>query len=135
MKSLITLFFILLTACSANMPEPITVTPVECVDTTTERPYLWRTDLGDTGPRGRLYACDTCATVEESFYERGAVLGCTSFYPAEKCTLTGACDYAFVVDEVTAVELARTCEELEDAVDHDPCTRPNAAHYWRPESD
>lgn len=67
----------------------------------------------DDPPRGRIAACDACVITEDL---------CGRRLP---CTLTGACDYAKLVERWEAGD----CEYS------DPCTRPDPRFYWRPEGD
>lgn len=98
------LVILLATGCYASHPEP----PRECPN---DLPYLFRAD--DPFPRGRMHACEACALTEEI---------CGRRLP---CTLTGACDYA---------ELVERWERLDCDLE-DPCVRPDPDLYWRPEGD
>ena len=94
--------------------------------------HLWR---GETPPRGRIWACEACALVEEDALARMVGLGCRLRPTHAPCTLTGACDYAALRATLRNVAYASSCEALDALVDVDPCVRPDPDTYWRAEGD
>jgi hypothetical protein len=94
--------------------------------------HLWR---GETPPRGRIWACEACAWVEEDAVSRMVALGCALRPAHGACTLTGACDYAAMHAALRAIAAAEDCEALEALTALDPCVRPDPDVYWRPEGD
>lgn len=73
--------------------------------------------------------------VEEEAVARMVALGCPLHATHAVCTPCGACDYAALHDTLRAAAHAPSCETLDAIVAVDPCIRPDADTYWRPEGD
>lgn len=94
--------------------------------------YLWR---GESPPRGRIWACEACMLAEEEAIARMVALDCPLRATHAVCTPSGACDYATLHATLGAIARVPSCEALDAIVALDPCVRPDADTYWRPEGD